>query len=80
MASTCGLVRLCATGDITADMSGSVGFCPRSRHRWAAIRCAKAPTFCVIAPPQKKLRGATVILLLSLYGAGFVPRRVDNGA
>ena len=44
------------------------------------VTCAKAPTFCVIAPPQKKLNGATVILLLSLYGAVFDPMSVDSGA
>jgi hypothetical protein len=33
-----------------------------------------------MAPPQKKLKGVTVILLLSLKGAGFDPMRVDSGA
>src|SRR6185437_9651024 len=37
------------------------------------VTCAKAPTFSVIAPPQKKLKGTIVILSLSLNGAG-----VDN--
>ena len=36
--------------------------------------------FCVMAPPQKKLNGATVILLLSLKGAVFDPISVDSGA
>ena len=48
--------------------------------RYWPSQVGRHTTFCVIAPPQKKLNGATVILLLSLYGAVFDPMSVDSGA